>query len=230
MSTKQQAHKEEEVEALSVGKQWILVGIGSLVFISCVVFAIFSNGSGQSEVLALTDDVSTLTNQLAVRRTDDADVRQEVIYKSTGIDPELVISDTKLAESFFEPAFTWTDGESYDEARAEYSELLGSDSPFVSTYLAENLKVDEYNYIDLNELMTSFDALDVYALDESDTRMDYMGVITYYMMKSTDDNVDKSTLTTSQAIVRYTIDGTDKDRTVTDVVAYPGFSNLISEE
>lgn len=222
--------EQEEKEVLQTKYQWLIFGIGVVVLIGSIVYGLLTGSNSEQDVAVLQDEVYALENELAVRRADESTIRQEVVYKTTGIDPELVTRDEQLASNFFRPAFSWTDGEEYDSTRKSYMEELGEDSPFVKTYLAENQKIDQYNYIDVNSLQADFDGIMMYALEERDTAMDYLGVITFYMVKSEDDLVSRSNLTGSQAIVRFTVDGTGKNRTVTNVVAYPGFSELLNEE
>lgn len=212
-------------------QQWLIFGIGLVIFIGSLVYGVFQQVDAGSDVSELQNRVVDLTNKLEIRRNDESTIKNNIIYKTTGIDPSRVTRDKVIAETFFEPAFSWTSGEEYDQARATYRDVLGADNPFVDVYLAENLTVDQYNYIDVNELHAAYDSLDVYALEqrEDGNAIDYLGVITYYMVKGSSDLVQRSRLTSSQAIVRYTISGEGNDRTVRNVIAYPGFTDSVIE-
>lgn len=222
--------KDEEKSGLTLNQQWIIVGISGFILVMSLLYGVFNNNAATDELVDLENQVTELNDTISKRQTEESTTRQEFIYKSTGIDPSVVTADTQVAESFFTPAFNWKSGEDYDTARTDYGKQLGEDNPFVTTYLAENLKVDQYNYIDVNELQAEYQTIDVYALEERGNAMDYLGVISYYMIQSEKDLAAGDQLTTSQAIVRYTVDGIGKERTITDVVAYPGFSNGIVAE
>ena len=216
--------KQDDKINISSTVQWSVFGVGLIIMVALMIYASMSGSDVQANVGELQNEVTQLSNELGVKRQEEQQVRNEVIHQTTGIHPQTVREDTQLAESFLRPAFTWTSGEEYDEIRDEYIQLLGSDSSFVNVYLAENLTVDDFNYIDVNELKSEFMGMDVYALEErEDKAMDYLGVVDYYLYKDEADLLGADQLTTSKAIVKFTVLGEGDMRDVSEVFADPGF-------
>lgn len=220
---------DKENMNISKNTQWIILGIGFVVMAISLVYGLSINNTASSKLDVLKAETTKLNNNLAVQREKEQKVRNDVIYKTTGIHPETVRSDGKIVTSFITDAFTWTSGEEYDAVRTEYIEKLGKDSPFVKTYLAENLTVDQYNYIDVNDLKSTFLDIDLYPLVERDGAMDYLGVVEYYIYKDDDDLVGKDRLDSSEAIVKLTITGEGDSRVVSTLTADPGFQSQLKE-
>ena len=221
---------EDEPEILSDTIPWIVLGIGVLVLVICLMVNTLQSATEASNIDALNERVSELTGEAEERKGDEDVVKNEVIYKTTGINPKIVTADSDRAEKFFKPAFSWENGAEYDSARANYSELLGDKSPFVDTYLADNLKVEEFNYIDVNSIQARYKRIELFALAEDGDKMDYLGVVTYNMIQSEEDLVAGDAMVDSQAIMRFTMDGQANARTVTAVTAYPGFTDTVKPD
>lgn len=221
---------DEEPEILSDTIQWIVLGVSVLVLVICLMVNTYQNATASSNIESLNERVGELSGKAEDRKSAEVVVKNEVIYKTTGINPKTVSADTGIAEKFFTPAFSWENGAEYDSARAKYSELLGDKSPFVDTYLAENLKVEEFNYIDVNSIQARYNRIELFALAETGDKMDYLGVVTYNMIQSKEDLVAGDAMVDSQAIMRFTVDGQANARTVTAVTAYPGFTDKVKPD
>lgn len=218
--------KQEDFK-LSSKVQWGIMIVGFIIMAASIAVGSINRSGATADLATLQDEVSSLSNNLALKRQEDQKVRNEVIYRTTGIHPETVLKDTTLFRDFVEPAFTWSSGEEYDVMRDEYIKQLGQDSPFVSVYLAENLKVDDHNYIDVNNLKSTMSSVDIYPLVERDGTMEYMGVVDYYLYNEADDLVGQGaqSTTTSKAIVKFTVNGEGDGRTVSNIRADAGFAS-----
>ena len=207
--------------------QWIIVGVAVVIMLISIFMGSRSKNSVETDLSILQDEMTSLSNDLAVKRQEEQKVRNEVIYRTTGIHPETVRKDTTIFKEFISPAFTWSSGEEYDEMRAEYISLLGENSPFIDVYIVENLKVDDFNYIDINNLKSTISNVDIYPLVERDGVMDYMGVVEYYLYNEDADLVGHNahTTTTSKAMVKFTMNGEGDARTVTNMTADAGFAS-----
>ena len=221
--------KTQEEFEMSSKVQWGILGVGVVIFMIGLAVGLFNHQGVKTDITALQVQVTTMNNDLEVKRREEQSVRNEVIYKTTGIHPQTVRNDRTIFIDFIEPAFTWTNGAEYDEVRANYVSLLGENSPFLSVYLVENMKVEDYNYVDVNSIKSLYTGAEIYPLEERDGVMDYLGVVEYYLYNKDSDLVGQNQLTTSKAIVKFTVNGEGDQRTVTDVRADAGFVSNVTK-
>lgn len=219
--------KEDVQLELEPKHEWAILITGFLIMVALVFYA-NSRTTPSNELLnERTDEISRLRNQLGLRRESEQKIREKVIYETTGIDPERIRKDTSAFEDFIEDAFTWTSGEEYDQMRDEYIEHLGEESPFVQTYLAENMKKDGYNYVDTFNMKSKYVTKDTYPLEDRDGVMDYLGVVEYYLYNEKKDLVGINRLSTSKAFIHYSVHvDDDGNRLISNVSADPGFSDI----
>ncbi len=202
--------------------EWSMLGIGLLVFVISVFMGYREDVQSNDEIETLQTEATQLRSEVLARRDEERILKNKVIYETTGIDPDTIRKDKVIYEDFIKPAFEWTNGEEYDEVRADYIERLGENSSFVSTYIAENIKVDDYNFVDVKGIKSKYLSSEVYPLDSRDGSMDYLGVVQYYVYKESQDLVGVNRLPSSTAIVRYTISGDGDLRTVSNIEAIHG--------
>lgn len=216
--------KEKESFEISSKFQWVVLGIGFIIMVSMAFYSSTQNTDARETLAGLQSEATQLRNELNLKREAEQVVRNEVIYETTGINPETVRKDKPLVSEYIDPAFTWTNGEDYNEAREHYSTLLGSNTEFVETYLAPNLEVDGHNYIDLHGLKSRLVDLELYPLNSSGSSMDYLVVVEYFMYKDDADTVSQGRLQTSKALINLTVTGEGDDRNVVSIEANPGFN------
>lgn len=202
-----------------------------IVALAGLTIAIAAGGYGYMSVAnakALEEEARSalydVSNEMAVKSNDTAKEKSKLMRKSTGVDADMVASDRDFVVPFFEPAFTWTNGEGYDSARKLLISELGSDSTFVTTYMPVNETVDQYNKIDVNNLKSKFDKMVLYPLSVDGDNYTYLGVVDYYVYKEKSDLDAKRKLTASEAIIEFTLKGKDDNRVVTNVKSWSGFN------
>lgn len=205
-------------------RQWLILGFGFVVMVGMIVYSVSMNREKTESIERLESEVVSLRNDIKLRRQSDKEVENDVIYQTTGINPTTVASDKSLVAEFLEPAFTWVNGEEYDKAREQYIEKLGDKSQFITIYLAENKKLEGHNYIDLKELKSNFVNVELYALDEHETTMEYFAVVDYFMYKDKKDLSQQASLQKSKALLSLTVSGEGDSRNVASLDAYAGFN------
>lgn len=218
-----QNNNEESFE-ISSKAQWVIFGLGFILMMALAIYSTTINDDVNSTVMSLETEATQLRNDLKLKRDAEQQVRNEVIYQTTGINPKTVQDDTLIVKEYLTPAFKWTDGEGYNKARAHYANLLGENNKFVEVYLAPNLEEDGHNYVDLHELKSDLINVELYALNSVDTSMDYLAVVEFFMYKDNSDLVGQGALQSSTALINLTVTGTDDARTVVSVDAKPGFN------
>lgn len=223
-----QNNNEESFE-ISSKAQWVIFGLGFILMMALAIYSTTINDDVNSTVMSLETEATQLRNDLKLKRDAEQQVRNEVIYQTTGINPKTVQDDTLIVKEYLTPAFKWTDGEGYNKARAHYANLLGENNKFVEVYLAPNLEEDGHNYVDLHELKSDLINVELYALNSVDTSMDYLAVVEFFMYKDNSDLVGQGALQSSTALINLTVTGTDDARTVVSVDAKPGF-NVSAEQ
>lgn len=224
MSTGTSNKKHDETIEISSKVQWVILGLGFVLMLAMGIYSSTANADARESVSALQNEATALRNELKLKREAEQVVRNEVIYETTGINPERVRTDRTLVSDYIGPAFTWTDGEAYNEARDHYLTLLGDNSQFVDIYLAPNLEVDGHNYIDLHELKSRLVEVELFPLDSEGSSMDYLAVVEYFMYKEDADLTSQGRLQNSKALVNLTVTGEGDDRNVVRIEANPGFN------
>ncbi len=160
--------------------QYVLpLALGFSVFVGgCFYYS--SQTSGLNQELAKQQvQIHDLKNELDTAKSN-ASIQQTKVKKNlTGIDEAQVMKDNQKATEFFTPAFSWEDGKTYDSIRAEYQKVLPEDSLFLKQFLPENVKVDQYNYIDQYSVNAHFDKLEAYVTDVEEDGYRYIGFISF---------------------------------------------------
>ena len=216
---------EQDVDVnIPTNIQWVIVGVCAVILVVMGFYSTTIGDSVRDDVRILESEVTQLTNDLQLKRHAEQEVRNEVIYQTTGIHPETVRLDKVIAQDYLNPAFTWVSGEEYNEARTLYIDRLGESNPFVDTYLAPNLEVDGHNYIDLHELKSQLRDIEMYALNSVDNTMEYLAVVNFVMYNEAAELAAQNNAPNSKALIKLTVVGSGDDRTVFKVDAKPGFS------
>ena len=70
--------------------QWIIVGVAFVIMLISILMGSRSKNSVETDLSILQDEMTSLSNDLAVKRQGEQKVRNEVIYRTTGIHPETV--------------------------------------------------------------------------------------------------------------------------------------------
>lgn len=211
--------------SIPIAFEWGVLVLGVVIILLSVVLGAGSTRKLDAEFEVIQKQVTQLRSEVLDREKAERELQSAIIYETTGIDPEVVAKDMQIFDTYIRPAFEWTSGEVYDSMRDEYIDVLGEKSSFVIDYLTENVKVDDENYVDFYDLKSTFIESQVYPLVERDGAMDYIGVVSYYLYTDTADLVGINRLTTSKAIVRYTVSGADDLRTVSTIESVPGFAS-----
>lgn len=175
-----------------------------------------NNDQAQSQVMNIENNIKSSDFELKAKES-------KVLYEQSGISTTQIKADESIASNFFEPAFSWTNGKEYDSARKSYIDELGANNKFVTEYMRENTKVDDYNKIDTTGIKTKFNAMDMYPVKANDGIYSYIGIITYYVYQKDSDLNSLQKLKQSKAIVSFDIMG-DSDRVVKNVSAWSGMS------
>lgn len=195
----------------------LIIMIGSLSITFMIRSSAESNSNNiESQVIDVENNIKTSDFDLKAKES-------KILYEQTGISTTQIKADESTASKFFEPAFSWTSGKEYDAARQSYIDELGNKNKFVTEYLRENTKVDNYNKIDTTGIKTKFNSIDMYPVKADDSVYSYIGIITYYVYQKDSDLNSLEKLKQSKAIVSFDIMG-DNDRVVKNVSAWSGMS------
>ncbi len=206
-------------------KQWMFGILAFAIMIIGVSTMLIQKNSANQANAEAQDNVYSLQNQIKTVQFENNAKENHLIYKQTGLSPDQVDKDQTLAQSFFQPAFEWTSGKEYDKARTDFQSSLGQNNKFVTEYMRENTKVDNYNKIDSNHLKSKFSSIDVYPTTSTSDGYNYIGIITYYIYKDADDLQSLDQLKSSQAIVSFSAIGDTKDRQISNVSAWSGIGS-----
>lgn len=218
-------------------KSFFLIGTGVLCFVLVAFMGYYVTNAKslkkeQQEFDALVVKTKTKLSEVEAYRAKQNKVRNESAKAVVGFDMETVSSDTSVAFSYFKPAFTWSSSAAYDKTRAMYVKSLGKNSPFVKTYMPEQLRIQtadgSLSYIEFNELKSSFDTIVLVPTRTAGSTIDYIGFATYYPYKKASDLKNTKVLKASQAIVSFRIKDGERGRVVTNVSALPGFGKNIT--
>lgn len=200
-----------------------------------ITFAFISVVISQNKTMKdLTNKKSELTTRhdklkkdISKAEADNKEIEQGIVSETIGINVSLLNKDEEKAKEFFEPAFSWTNGDEYEEARDAYNKYLGENT-FTKTYIPEDIKVElnegEISRIDFRGIKAHMAEIETIPLTANENRIRYVSIVKYYMYKDKRDLTNLSALEPSTAIVKFTISG--EDRTISEVEAWSGFSEL----
>lgn len=208
--------------------QQLITLIVSVVILVVISIFVFFFGGVSNDLSTLESEVTSLENDLAVKRDGIQKDKENIIYKTTGIRPYQIRDDLKYFEEYIKPAFEWVDGETYNESREKYVKDLGEKSSFVDTYLIENIEIDGYTYVDVNDIKSKYVKTELYPLQNSDSDkvIDYLGVVQFYVYEEEQDLKGLSRLPLNKAFLRFTMEDSESgdERVVRKLSAESGFT------
>ncbi|MEK4277717.1 hypothetical protein [Paenibacillus sp. FSL R7-0026] len=183
-----------------------------------------------AEYESLNSKLNQTEQDIAEKQGEVATQKTESVKKVTGLDPELIQSDSAEAEKYFVAAFSWSNGTEYEGVRNQYIESLGEDNSFTKTYLPPDTKIEinsgMLSYIDFKKLRTTMDSIYVVPTTAEGNRVRYVAFVQYIMHKDGSDLVNTDALERSEAIIEFTAagDSADGKRRITEVSARTGYS------
>lgn len=206
----------------------------SISLIVLVLGVVFRNQNEIAELEAkhakLLETLNAIELDIKEKQAEVDAKKQTSIKKATGLDPEMVSTDTSLAKDYFAPAFSWRNYAEYEKARQDYITKLGEKNSFTKVYLPPDIKIEtdegDLSYIDHKKLRATLDDLYIIPLTTEGKEVRYVGFVRYFMHKEAKDLVNKNALNASQAIIEFTVKEEAENRTVTDVTAHAGFSSV----
>ncbi|MEK4529837.1 hypothetical protein NST38_31010 [Paenibacillus sp. FSL H8-0104] len=212
---------------------WITMTVGLIL----VVLTLFTYSKNLNQIKKLDAEYTKLSSQLNQTEQDIAAKQDEVtsekaesVKKVTGLDPELIQSDSTEAEKYFVAAFSWSNGTEYEGVRNQYIESLGEDNSFTKTYLPPDTKIETndgmLSFIDFKKLRTTMDSIYVVPITAEGNRVRYVAFVQYIMHKDGSDLANTDALERSEAIIEFTAAGNpaEGDRRITEVSARAGYS------
>lgn len=212
-------------------------GIAFVTGLVLVAITFYTYSKQQMEIQVLDDEYSNLTNQLNQMEQNISSKQTEVqaqktnsVKKVTGLDPELIQSDSLEAEKYFVAAFSWSNGTEYEGVRQQYIESLGEDNSFTKTYLPPDTKIETndgmLSFIDFKKLRTTMDSIYVVPITAEGSRVRYVAFVQYIMHKDGSDLANRDALERSEAIIEFTAagDAGNGERHITEVSARAGYS------
>ncbi|WP_186320387.1 hypothetical protein [Paenibacillus sp. Y412MC10] len=183
-----------------------------------------------AEYTALSSQVNQTERDIATKQAEVTSQKKESVKKVTGLDPELIQSDSTEAEKYFVAAFSWSNGTEYEGVRNQYIASLGEDNSFTKTYLPPDTKIETNNgmlsFIDFKKLRTTMDSIYVVPITAEGNRVRYVAFVQYIMHKDGSDLANKNVLERSEAILEFTAagDASKGERRITEVSARAGYS------
>ena len=149
------------------------------------------------------------------------------VSEAQGLDPELKTEDEALISKVLNPVFSWTDGASYDAMRDEMIKNFGADNQFVSTYIAENIKVDvpegytgANNDIDLNELSSKIKEMNIYPFSWNENGDIQYSVVVNYQLYKGEAELSADNMKTTYVYIEFKISGNKGERKLTDLKGF----------
>lgn len=212
---------------------YVVFGI-SVLFL--VIFGYsYLNAKSEREALLssevdLISEINALERDADIAQVQRQDEQNSASFEQTGFQAELITVDERVAKEFFSPAFTWDNGDDYDEIRDSYIEQLGKDNSFTKVYMQENPKVQVTedrvaNYIDKFELKMEVGNIDVIPLaTEGENTISYVAFVQFYPYEG-DKLVDKSVMQAGHAMIRFEMSGDIDERRISNVVAWGGIAD-----
>lgn len=208
----------------------IALGLGVLMLL---IFGFsYFNAKSEREALIETEsdliaEINALELEADIAQVERQNEQNSASYEQTGFQAELITVDKKYAVEFFSPAFTWDNGDDYDDIRDEYIKILGEDNSFTRVYMQENPKVQVtddrvVNYIDKFGLKMEVGEIDVIPLaTKGENTISYVAFVRFYPYEG-DKLVDKSVMQAGHAMIRFEMSGELDDRTISNVEAWGG--------
>lgn len=184
-----------------------------------------------AEHSAMMSEHNTLERDIATTQAELDKKRAASVKKATGVDPSLIEIDVDEAKLYFEPAFSWKSYDDYERVRTKYMESLGKDNSFTKKFMPKDRVIDtsdgELSYIDFKRLKATMHDMFMVPVKVDGDKIEYVGVIEYYMHRNTNDTVDLRALDASHAIVEFTVAGNPYDgtRTISNVSARAGYAS-----
>lgn len=175
---------------------------GALIAVGGIGYSSVTVSAREQKIASLESQIRQKKNELDKKKASASAVQVKVKKNVTGLDQEIVDKDKKTAESFFKPAFSWSSGEEYDNARELYTRALGEDSSFLSQFMPENVKVDQYNYVDQMNSNCTFLGMDVYPIAIDGDGYTYLGFVEFSSRSAGLEGEDSGI-----AAVMFTVDG-----------------------
>lgn len=227
------------IDALKENKTLATALLASVVLLAMTAIVIGNARSERAELSVshqqLEQELTNLRQNIEKAEISRTQEKNDVVLDVTGLDPKLVVTDTTLAEAFFGPAFSWTNGKEYETVRQTYIDALGEGNSFTKTYLPADTVIDTnegpLSYIDHTGLKMELDAIEIVPLTAEGVRIRYVAIVRYFPYKDSRDLTNTAALAPSQAIVRFTISGNeDESRRVSEVEAWSGFTSAIDAE
>lgn len=216
-----QWHKKEKDARFFTSVTFFVISFILLIVISLLT---------SKQVHDAQQDVNRAKEELQIAQNDlnmkEALAREEVrkyVIAETGMDDRRVREDYQIAIEYFTPAFTWSSGESYDMARDGYVKDLGENHPFLENFMPPNNYIDQYNYVDLNNLNSQLKSLDAYAVNiENDiyTYIAIVGITSVAHLDNTGSLGDVTGQGNANVILTYSINGEGQ---VSDLGAWTTF-------
>lgn len=214
-----------------------ILGFGVLLILMSVT--LINQNQTKKELEGKQEELTSAlseTNRKVTEKQAELDAQKNASVKEvTGLDPNLIETDTSEAEKYFEPAFSWTSGEEYDKVRSDYIASLGKENTFTKTYLPADTKIEtndgKLSYIDFKKLRATMGNIHIVPITSEANRIRYVAFVTYYMHQTDNDLADTSALETSEAIIEFTAAGQKGEggRRISEVVARAGFSSSIKD-
>lgn len=175
--------------------------IGLIVFIGTSIIMNHKQADLQSAIEKQSLQADDLQNEIAT---------ENIVESATGLDQSRVSRDDKIAEEFISDIMTWSDGETYDKNREKLMELVGEDNEIFESFMPENVKYQDLNYIDTHSANSKYEGMESYVTDIDGDKYSYIALVTW---STTMANVEGE----AQCLFQYTIDG---EGNITDLNAF----------
>ena len=198
----QKARKKKQKKKGNLAAKACILAFGGLAAVGGTVYSSSQVGAKEATVSAQEAEIRAKKNELETKKASASATKVKVKKSVTGLDDEVVKADRETAEAFFKPAFSWSSGEDYDNARALYSRALGEDSSFVTLFMPENIKVDQYNYVDQTNANSTFTGMKMYPIGIDGDGYTYMGFVDFSSRSAGLDGESGGT-----AAIMFTVDG-----------------------
>lgn len=182
-------------------KKIMVPGIIALVMlILAFAFYILATGSQQSELNAVNDKYSELTNKKSMLEAALATSNAEAIRSGTGMDAQRKAKDDIAAEKLAKLVTTWDSKKSYDAARKEVMSKydLKSDSSFMKTFMPEVVELDSAtgkgttNEIDANGSNMTYQKMASYVIKIAGDKYTYLAPVSVSSSNKSGDSASKT--------------------------------------
>ena len=206
--------------------RWVGRNIFLILAIAALVATALSYASttsrGAAELDGQEQRISQLQADLASAQAEANEAQLSIKKSVTGLDTSRIEQDDAQAEALMRTATTWSDAQSYVDARAEVTRrwALAEDSQFISTFLpGEDQGAFRYDgegtlhfaYPGANSAMTSFDSTLVSVGKADDTLWTYFATVGIEVKSANGGTIERT------IAVQYTV---SEDGALSDVTAY----------